>query len=138
LFEYYAEGGSRHSVDSGMVNTYIREATRGDFSAKDFRTWAGTLHALQVFCSLEEAVTDTEIKKNINSVLDSVSRKLGNTRTVCRKYYVHPGLINLYEENKLKKYLLELSTPENDGGVHAGLTAEEKVLMKILKQDITA
>jgi DNA topoisomerase-1 len=138
LFEYYAEDGGRHSVDSGMVNTYIREATRGDFSAKNFRTWAGSLHALQELCNIGEALTVAELKKNINIVLDGVSRKLGNTRTVCRKYYVHPGLIKLYEENKLVKYLRELNALDNDGGDPTGLTAEEKVLMKILRQYITA
>jgi DNA topoisomerase-1 len=138
LFEYYAEDGSRHTVDSGMVNTYVREATAGDFSAKDFRTWAGSLHALQEFCNMEEALTVTEVKKNINMVLDGVSRKLGNTRAVCRKYYVHPGLIRLYEENKLVNYLRELTAPESDGGDQTGLSAEEKVLMKILRQYIGA
>ena len=137
LFQYYTEDGGRHPVDSGMVNTYIREATRQDFSAKDFRTWAGSLHALQAFRGIGEALTAVEMKKNINAVLDSVSCKLGNTRTVCRKYYVHPGLIQLYEENKLVKYLHELDTLEEAPEEHAGLTAEEKVLMKILKQYIT-
>jgi DNA topoisomerase-1 len=137
LFQYYTEDGIRHPVDSGMVNTYIREATREDFSAKDFRTWAGSLHALQEFRSVGEALTATDMKKNINTVLDSVSCKLGNTRTVCRKYYVHPGLIKLYEDNKLVKYLRELDAMENDPGDQAGLTAEEKILMKILKQYIT-
>jgi DNA topoisomerase-1 len=137
LFQYYTEDGSRRPVDSGMVNSYIREATREDFSAKDFRTWAGSLHALQEFRSAGEALTAADIKKNINAVLDSVSCKLGNTRTVCRKYYVHPGLIKLYEDNKLVKYLRELDAMENDPGDHVGLTAEEKVLMKILKQYIT-
>ena len=137
LFEYYAEDGSRHSVDSGMVNSYIREATGGDFSAKIFRTWAGSLHALQEFRHAGEAVTATDMKKNINLVLDYVSSKLGNTRTVCRKYYVHPGLIALYEENKLAKYLRESDSPEKDQGGHAELTADERVLMKILKQYIT-
>jgi DNA topoisomerase-1 len=126
LFQYYGEDGSRHPVDSGMVNAYIREATREDFSAKDFRTWAGSLHALQEFRRVGEAGTSSEMKKNINLVLDSVSGKLGNTRAVCRKYYVHPVLISLYEENKLVKYLQELDTQD-----------EEKVLMKILRQYIT-
>jgi DNA topoisomerase-1 len=121
-----------------MVNTYVRDATGGDFSAKDFRTWAGSLHALREFGNVGEALTVTEIKKNINIALDGVSRKLGNTRTVCRKYYVHPGLIRLYEENKLVKYLRELNAPEDDGGDQAGLTAGEKVLMKILRQYIVA
>lgn len=136
LFQYYAEDGSRHPVDSGMVNGYIRGATSQDFSAKDFRTWAGSLHALQEFRSVGEALTATDMKKNINVVLDSVSCKLGNTRTVCRKYYVHPGLIKLYEDNRLVRYLRELDAMENDPGDQAGLTIEEKVLMKILKQYI--
>ena len=63
-------------------------------------------------------------------MLDSVSSKLGNTRTVCRKYYVHPGLIRLYEEKKLVRYSGELEVGEES----TGLTSEEKVLMKILRQ----
>ncbi|HVS96676.1 MAG TPA: hypothetical protein VHE54_09315, partial [Puia sp.] len=75
-------------------------------------------------------------KKNINLVLDSVSSKLGNTRTVCRKYYVHPGLIKLYEDNTLVKYLRELDATTEDHEDHAGLSPEEKVLMKILRRYI--
>ncbi|MEO7210258.1 MAG: DNA topoisomerase IB, partial [Chitinophagaceae bacterium] len=66
-------------------------------------------------------------------VLDTVSKKLGNTRTVCKKYYVHPGLIQLYEEEKLAKYLKELDKIEKDDE-QSGLTAEEQVLMKILNK----
>ena len=138
LFQYYAEDGSRRSIDSGMVNAYIRQATELDFSAKDFRTWAGSLHALQVFRTLEEATTATEIKKNISTVLDAVSLKLGNTRTVCKKYYVHPGLIQLYEENKLVKYLRELDATEGESENSETLVAEEGILMKILKLYIRA
>jgi len=133
LFEYYGEDGTRHPVDSGMVNTYIREATGEDFSAKDFRTWAGSLHALQEFIRVGEAGTDAETKRNINVVLDSVSSRLGNTRAVCKKYYVHPGLIRLYEEKKLANYLKDEVAED-----HAGLMAEEKVLMKILKKFIAS
>ena len=135
LFQYYAEDGSRHSIDSGMVNAYIREAIAEEFSAKDFRTWAGSLHALQAFRAIGEAATETAIKKNINTVLDTVSGQLGNTRTVCRKYYVHPRLIQLYEDNRLIKYLQELDAMEEEGGSDAGLTAEEKILMKILRRN---
>jgi DNA topoisomerase I len=143
LFQYYGADGSRKSIDSGMVNHYIQQATgdtfqkgaAGSFSAKDFRTWAGSVHALQAFRSLGEALTATENKKNILAALDDVSRKLGNTRTVCRKYYVHPALIQLYEENNLSKYLQELDKLEAPDNT-TGLTAEEWVLMKILKQFI--
>jgi len=124
LFQYYAADGGTHSIDSGMVNQYIRDATNMDFTAKDFRTWAGTLHALQAFAELGEACSEAECKKNIVAVFDAVSSKLGNTRAVCKKYYVHPGLVQLYEENKLNKYLTD-----EEG-------TKEEVLMKILKQYI--
>lgn len=133
LFQYYDSEGARKSIESGLVNKYIKEATGGDFSAKDFRTWAGTLNALRYFKSVGQAGDDAERKKNVIAVLDEVSKKLGNTRTVCKKYYVHPGLIQLYEENNLDKYLKELDTIEKPDDL-TGLTSEEKVLMKILQQ----
>ncbi|MEP6748158.1 MAG: DNA topoisomerase IB [Bacteroidota bacterium] len=135
LFQYYDADGNHKSIDSGMVNQYIHEAAGSDYSAKDFRTWAGSVHALQAFRSLGEALTATENKKNIVIALDEVSKKLGNTRTVCKKYYVHPKLIQLYEENNLSDYLKELDKLEEPDN-KTGLTGEERILMKILKQNI--
>lgn len=132
LFQYFDGEGKRRSVDSGMVNRYIREAAGGNFSAKDFRTWAGTLNILRAFRSIGEAASEPERRKNVLAALDDVSKKLGNTRTVCKKYYVHPGVIRLYEEAGLKKYLRELDTIEKPDEL-TGLASEEKVLMKILK-----
>jgi len=132
LFQYYDRNRQRHAVDSGMVNGYIRAAAGDvDFTAKDFRTWAGSLHALHALRSVGEANTATQCRKNIVTALDLVSNKLGNTRTVCRKYYVHPSLLKLYEENKLAAWLGELDRRTNHG-VRNGLTAEEQVLIKIL------
>jgi DNA topoisomerase I len=133
LFQYYDEEGHRRPVDSGMVNKYIKEATGGDFSAKDFRTWAGTLNIIRAFQSIGAAESEADCKKNIVAALDEVSKKLGNTRSVCKKYYVHPGIIKLYEEKNLNKYLQELEKIEQPDDL-AGLTSEEKVLMKILKE----
>ncbi len=133
LFQYFDENGVRCSIDSGMINNYIREATGKDFSAKDFRTWAGTLSILSSFKALGTAETQAEKKKNIVSALDEVSSKLGNTRTICKKYYVHPEIIRLYEEDNLQKYLDELDAIEKPDDV-SDLTQEEKVLMKILKK----
>jgi DNA topoisomerase-1 len=116
-----------------MVNRYIKDASGGDFSAKDFRTWAGTLNILRAFQGIGEAESDMDCKKKIMSALDEVSGKLGNTRDVCRKYYVHPGIIRLYEEKSLNRYLKELDKIEQPDDL-AGLTTEEKVLMKILKE----
>lgn len=131
LFQYYDADGKRQSIDSGMVNDYIRSAAEMDFTAKDFRTWAGTLHALQEFFFMGEALTDAECKKNIVAVLDQVSQKLGNTRMVCKKYYVHPGIIQLYQEKKLLNWLGEPAKTEELNDT-AKLTRDEEILMKIL------
>lgn len=132
LFQYYDNDGNKRSIDSGMVNNYIKEATAMDFTAKDVRTWAGTIHALQALWSIGDALTETECKKNIVAALDVVSNKLGNTRTVCKKYYVHPALLELYQEKKLSAYMDELNKLEEPDD-KSGLTREEKILMKILK-----
>lgn len=133
LFQYYDAEGNKKSIDSGMVNQYIKDATGGmEFTAKDFRTWAGSLNILWAFKSIGEAITATEVKKKIVEALDEVSRKLGNTRTVCRKYYVHPGLLKLYEENSLNRYIEKLDKIEEPEDPQ-GLTGSEEVLMKILK-----
>ena len=131
LFQYYDEQGRARDVDSGMVNAYIKEISGSDFSAKDFRLWAGSLNLLRSLKSMGQALTAAACKQNILLALDEVSHKLGNTRTVCRKYYVHPGLIRLYEERNLGRYLKELDASERR--THAQLTHEEKVLMKVLK-----
>lgn len=133
LFQYYDAEGNKKPIDSGSVNNYIKEATGGDFTAKDFRTWAGTLNIIRAFKSLGEAPSESDCKKNVIAALDEVSKKLGNTRTVCKKYYVHPGIIRLYEENSLNKYLKELDAIEKPDDL-SGLTSEERVLMKILQQ----
>ncbi len=132
LFQYYLPNGSRRDVDSGQVNNYIKKATGKDFSAKDFRLWAGSLNILRSFKSIGQAATLTASKQNVLLALDEVSSKLGNTRTVCRKYYVHPGLIQLYEENSLEKHMKHLNSVENLNS-RSPYTPDEKVLMKILK-----
>ncbi|RFM29142.1 DNA topoisomerase IB [Deminuibacter soli] len=131
LFQYYDENHQRQKVDSGMVNNYIKEISGCDFTAKDFRTWAGSLALLRQLKSVGEAQGVTARKHNIVQALDEVSKKLGNTRSVCKKYYVHPGIIQLYEEDALGAYLKQLDDIEVDDG-QTGLTADEKVLMKLL------
>jgi DNA topoisomerase-1 len=134
LFQYFSADGTAHPIDSGMVNRYIKEASGGaDFTAKDFRTWAGTINILQAFCSMDEPEADSDRKKNILTALDQVSAKLGNTRTVCKKYYVHPGILRLYEEKSLSKYTGELDVIEKADNL-AGLASEERLLMKILAE----
>ncbi len=132
LFQYYAEDGSRRSIDSGMVNSYIKAAAEGEFSAKDFRTWAGSLHALECFCARVKSDDPKAIKENVISVLDQVSVKLGNTRTICKKYYIHPSLIRWYEEDKLAS--LAISANGAPDKLRWGLSKNEKILMKLLRR----
>ena len=134
LFQYYDESGSPKSIDSGMVNGYLKAITGQHFTAKDFRTWAGTVHAIVEFNDVGQGETQTEIKNNIISVLDRVAQHLGNTRTVCKKYYVHPAIIELYENNKLSSYLKELANNKSRSQDHS-LAPEEKLLLQILEKE---
>lgn len=132
LFQYYDENNNRQCIDSGMVNNYIKEISGDDFTAKDFRTWAGTVNAFLAFKELGMAENDTDTKKKIVEALDKVAKHLGNTRTVCKKYYVHPQIINLYENKSIKKYIDELDSIETDDN-KTDLTKEEKIIMKMLE-----
>ncbi len=134
LFQYFDDTGERKSIDSGMVNEYIKELSGADFTAKDFRTWAGTVNAFIAFKEAGAADSDTALKKNIVEALDKVAYQLGNTRTVCRKYYVHPLIISLYESKGIHKYfdqLDEISVNDNK----ADLTQDEKIIMTILENN---
>ncbi len=134
LFQYLDDEGNRKSIDSGLVNDYIKQHTGGDFTAKDLRTWSGTVQALLAFKELGMTQTEAETKRNILAALENVSKALGNTRTVCKKYYVHPMLIALYETNSLHKYFDRLDREERNDQ-KANLTNEEMVLMEILKSN---
>jgi DNA topoisomerase-1 len=120
-----------------MLNNYIKEVTGSDFSAKDFRTWAGSLQMLRSLNALAKTDRALNRKSAIVAALDEVSMKLGNTRTVCKKYYVHPGILSMYENAEMENYLRELDGIE-EPDEKSGLTKDEKVLMKILKQLISS
>ncbi|HEV8083226.1 MAG TPA: DNA topoisomerase IB [Chitinophagaceae bacterium] len=134
LFQFYDEDDNRRSIDSGLVNNYIREISKGDFTAKDFRTWAGTVQAFLALKSIGCCDTQAETKRRIVEALDIVSEQLGNTRTVCKKYYVHPIILSLYESKKLEKYIKGLDNVEKNDN-KSDLTPEEKVVMKILESN---
>ncbi len=98
LFQYLDERGRRQRIDSGDINAYLREIAGQDFTAKDFRTWAATMCAATALRDMGPAGTQREIRANIVQAIDLVAQRLGNTRAVCRKYYVHPRVIKAYEE----------------------------------------
>ena len=132
LFQFYSNGKEHKSIDSGKINAYIKEITGDDFTAKDFRTWGGTLEALRQFskCSADENF-NLNSKKTIVSVLDCVAKKLGNTRAVCKSSYVYPLLLTAYENNELDKYMKKMNNNKVSG--KSGLAHDEKVLLSFLK-----
>jgi DNA topoisomerase-1 len=127
LFQYYDKEGNRHSIDSGKVNAYIRKYTDDSFSTKDMRTWSGSVHAIQGFLEAGAAENQTLRNKKIVEVLDRVSSRLGNTRTVCKNYYVHPLILQLYESGEFEKHAGKSIKPGS------WLNSEEKLLLRILK-----
>jgi DNA topoisomerase-1 len=133
LFQYYNEDGERCTVGSGDVNGYLKGITGEDFTAKDFRTWAGSVSALYAFKEAGEFETITECHKKIVSVLDEVAINLGNTRTVCKKYYVHPTVIKSYEDGTIFKYIAKLD--EDKDANSAELNIAEKALLDLLENE---
>jgi DNA topoisomerase I len=129
LFQYLDDDGYRHTIGSGDVNNYIKEISGEDFTAKDFRAWAGSLNALCAFNESGEFTSDSDCKKKIVAVLDSVAEKLGNTRTVCKKYYVHPTVIAAYENGHISKYKCD------DEPIKGELNAQEKSLLQLLSNE---
>ena len=96
MFQYVDAFGRRQSITSDDVNDYLREISGRDITAKDFRTWGGTMLAALELRTLGPASSRREADRNIVRVIDSVAERLGNTRAVCRKYYIHPGLLQAY------------------------------------------
>lgn len=96
LFKYVNGDGKRQSITSDDVNEYLRDVGGEKVSAKDFRTWGGTILAALALRAAGPAATKREATRNINRAIDTVAERLGNTRTVCKKYYVHPALLQAY------------------------------------------
>lgn len=130
LFQYIDADGEPQAIDSGDVNAYLREIAGGDFTAKDFRTWAGTLlaaHCLDEYPQIESA---TAAKAACTNAVVSVARKLGNTPAICRKCYIQPDVLaGFLEESKLALWK-KISSTANE---RAGLSVEEVSLLRYLE-----
>jgi DNA topoisomerase-1 len=107
LFQYMDDAGQKHDVGSGDVNDYLRELTGRDFTAKDFRTWAGTVSAAGELRQLGPAERETEARKNVVAAVKATARSLGNTPAVCRKSYIHPAILEAYLDGSLIRRLNE-------------------------------
>jgi len=101
LFKYLDDDGKRQEVDAEDVNAYLQEVTGREVTAKDFRTWAGTMLAAEALRAIGPAKNKREAERNIVAAVDVTAKRLGNTRSVCRKYYIHPALIEAYLEGSV-------------------------------------
>ena len=126
LFAYVDDAGERRTIASGDVNDYLREISGEDFTAKDFRTWAGTVQAACALRELGAADDPKEAEKRIVQAIDRVAASLNNTRAVCRKYYVHPRVLERYLAGEL------LAVGPAVRSAH-GLSAEERAVVKMLQ-----
>lgn len=132
LFKYFDEAGERHDVGSEDVNDYLKRVTGGDFTAKDFRTWAGTVLAAVALQESESAENETKAKKNIVEAIKRVAEKLGNTPAVTRQSYVHPDVIDGYLEGSLPNVLN--GSVKDDLKAVEGLEPEEAVVWAFLRE----
>ncbi|MDQ1087045.1 MULTISPECIES: DNA topoisomerase IB [unclassified Siphonobacter] len=133
LFQYIDNDGNHKSVGSGDINAYLKNITGEEFTAKDFRTWRGTLGAFEAFQALGLFDTPTACKKNINRCYDLVAEALGNTRAVSKKYYVHPKIISAYESEKLWKYCDGLDVPVKSADDTTALSPLELKVKELLE-----
>ena len=112
LFQYVDEDGAVADVSSEDVNAYLKEITGTDFTSKDFRTWAGTVLAARLLCERAPCASSTAGKKAIAAAIDQVATRLGNTRAVCRKCYVHPAVIESYLDGSIARAMGKLTESE--------------------------
>jgi DNA topoisomerase I len=140
LFQYVDDSGERHAVSSSDVNAYLQTITGRDYTAKDFRTWSGTLHTFQSLATLEPFENQTQAKKNVVQAISEAARKLGNTPTICRKCYVHPLIIETYMAGKLLEAVeesTEQATPRSQEEP-ARVVAIEQHVLRLLQQQLAA
>jgi DNA topoisomerase-1 len=112
LFQYVDDSGAVHHIGSADVNDYLREITGEDYTAKDFRTWAGTVLAALALQEFETVDSDAQAKKNVVRAIEHVAERLGNTPTVCRKCYVHPALLEAYLDGTMLEALRQRAGEE--------------------------
>ncbi|WP_037314694.1 DNA topoisomerase IB [Salegentibacter sp. Hel_I_6] len=131
LFKFYDENGEKHAIDSGMINDYIHEISGDLFSAKDFRTWSATKIFFETLRELGYTEEEKQNKKNMLEAFDASAAGLGNTRAVCRSYYVHPKVVNSYESGEIEPYFNEIKSEDKPD--YISLSETEKIILKMIK-----
>jgi DNA topoisomerase-1 len=133
LFQYLDDDGEPHSVGSQDVNDYLRDITGEDYTAKDFRTWAGTVLAALALHEFEKVDSQAQAKKNIVRAIEHVAERLGNTPSVCRKCYVHPAVLDAYLDGATLEVLEQRASQELAESIHA-LQPEEAAVLALLSK----
>jgi DNA topoisomerase-1 len=134
LFQYIDEGGEVRNMTSEDVNNYLREIAGEEFSAKDFRTWAGTIRAAKILLRDDGKGDGKPTTAALVAVIDEVAAALGNTRTVCRKYYIHPGIMDAYLDGTLTQWFNGEASESRRGG----LASEEAAVLRFLRRQPAA
>jgi DNA topoisomerase-1 len=133
LFQYLDDDEVRQTIGSGDVNDYIREISGEEFTAKDFRTWAGTLLAVEALTQIGAWSSQRQAKSNVLRAIDQVAEQLNNTRAVCRKYYVHPAIFETYLAGTMVE---QLQNGTKRGPALQGLEAEELAVVRLLRHHL--
>ncbi len=134
LFQYLDEEGERHFIEAADVNAYLAETTGQHFTAKDFRTWAGTVLACAKLRGLDAFMNESDAKKNVVAAVKEVASLLGNTPSVCRKCYVHPEVLEAYLSGGMLEEAIEAAAAEESNG----LDADEHALVRLLRGRLAA
>jgi DNA topoisomerase I len=137
LFQYLDDDGQQRTVTSADVNDYLREITGEDYTAKDFRTWSGTLLAALALQEYEKFDSEAQAKKNIVRAIEHVAERLGNTPSICRKCYVHPAVIESYMDGTMLEALRQRTRDELVNDLHA-LRPEEAAVVALLQERLAA
>lgn len=131
LFKFYDENGQKQVIDSGMINDYIHEISGNMFSAKDFRTWSASKIFFETLKELGYVEDEKQNKKNILEAFDAAATGLGNTRAVCRSYYVHPKIVTTYESGEIVPYFQNIKQDTSKN--YASLSETEKSILKLIE-----
>jgi DNA topoisomerase I len=132
LFQYRNERGAVVDVGSADVNAYLQDVTGDDFTSKDFRTWAGTVLAAKLLRDYEAVDSEARAKKNIVAAIEQVAKRLGNTRAVCRKSYVHPAVIDAYLDGSMMKTVAQRA--RRTARAVGRMTESEAVVLGLLQR----
>jgi DNA topoisomerase I len=133
LFQYMNENGALRTVESSDVNTYLRQVSGQDLTAKDFRTWGGTVVATNALEDLGVFESETQSKKNVVEAIKMTAKQLGNTPAICRKCYVHPGLIDAYLDGSLLNFFKQYDERTKKPAME-GLRPDEARVLAFLEQ----